>query len=142
RAPGRHDLLEVLGTQLVLVLPLLVLAGGVDEEDRVIRLATTEEEQRRRNADTIEEVSREADHAVEEVLFDQPAADHQLAPAAEEHAVRHHDAYAAIHRVGGLDHVTDEREVPPALRRGATEEALVAVGRGAFRAPLVQRERR
>jgi hypothetical protein len=41
-------------------------------------------------------LARQADHGVEQVLLDQLLADAPLGPAAEEHAVRHDHAHAAV----------------------------------------------
>src|SRR5690606_34526978 len=73
RAPRPDDLLDVLLPEAVLVPPLLELPARVDEEDGVVLLVPPEEEERRGDAYAVEEVGGEPDHAVEEVLLDEPA---------------------------------------------------------------------
>ena len=70
-----------------------------------------------------------------------PLADLPLRAAAEQHAVRHHDAEPA-RGVQHRHHVLDEREVALRLRRHAEPEARMAVVLGHVAAPLVEAERR
>src|SRR5690606_4543028 len=109
------------------VAPLLELPARVDEEDGVVLLVHPEEEKRRGDAYAVEEVGGEPDHAVEEVLLDEAAANDGLAPAPEEDAVGDDDADAPRDRVRGFDHVADEGVVAPALWRHAPMEAAVGI---------------
>ena len=85
---------------------------------------------------------RQADHGFEQVLFDQLLADQPFRAAAEQHAVRHDHADAAVVGQGDLDHVADEGVVALALGRDAAPEPLVRIVAGVVGAPLVERERR
>ena len=79
----------------VLVLAVLVLAAGVDEQHVGGLLALVEDQDRGRNAGAEEQVGRQADDGIEQVLLDQLLADLALRAAAEQHAVRHDHADAA-----------------------------------------------
>ena len=77
----------------------------------------------------------------EEVLLQQPLANLPLRAAAEQDAVRHHDA-EPTRGVQYRHHVLDEREVPLRLRRHAEPKARIAIVLGHLAAPLVEAERR
>jgi hypothetical protein len=102
-----------------------------------------EDEDRGRDAGAVEQVGRQADDRVQQVLLDQLLADAPLAAAAEEHAVRHDHAHAPVLsrlQVGALDHVADEGVVAHALGRHAAPEALVR-SLAAFSAPHLSSEK-
>ena len=90
----RHDLLDVLGEEVVLRAPCSELGVGVDEEHlaatlRRLRSLRSQHEDAGGDAGAVEEVGRQADDRVEEVVVEQALADLSLGAAAEEHAVRH-----------------------------------------------------
>mmetsp|Transcript_44311 Transcript_44311/g.78311 ORF Transcript_44311/g.78311 Transcript_44311/m.78311 type:complete len:886 (+) Transcript_44311:1866-4523(+) len=89
--------------------------AGVDEQHLVIGLALVEEPQRGRQRDGIEEVGRQREHAVNEVVLDQRAADVGLGVAGIAGRVGHHQRGTAA----GLQ------------RRGEeVDPEVVAVGHG------------
>ena len=118
------------------------LAAGVDEQHVGRFAALVEDQDRRRDAGAEEKVRRQADHRFQQVLLDQLLADQPFRAAAEQHAVRHDDADAAVVGQGDFDHVGDEGVVALALGRNASPEPLVRIVPGEVGPPLVERERR
>ena len=129
-------------SQPVLVLVVLILAAGVDEQHLVISLVAFEDQDRRRNAGAEEQVGGQADHRIEQVLLDQLLADFAFSGAAEQHAMRHDHADPPGVLGRGFDHVRDEGVIALGLWRHAAMEALVRVVARFVMAPFVERERR
>ena len=134
-------MVEILVAQPVLVLAVLKFAAGVDKEHVGRRLGLVEDGDGGRDARSVEEVGRESDDGLDEVLLDGLLADFSLAGAAEQHAVRNDNAHLAVF-VGHLEHVADEGPVALALGRNAAPEAVVGVVGRLVGAPLFEREGR
>ena len=134
-------MVEILVAQPVLVLAVLKFAAGVDKEHVGRRLGLVEDGDGGRDARSVEEVGRESDDGLDEVLLDGLLADFSLAGAAEQHAVGNDDAHLAVF-VGHLEHVADEGPVALALGRNAAPEAVVGVVGRLVGAPLFEREGR
>ena len=119
-------MLDVLVAETILVDSLAELTGRVDEQYLALtgrRFVPIEHKDAGGDAGAIEEVRREPDGGLEEVLPEEPLADLAFGGLAEEHAVRHHHAKAATGVEHG-DHVLDERQVALGLRRGNVPDAV------------------
>jgi hypothetical protein len=79
----------------VLVLAGLEVAAGVDEQHLVVGLVLAEDQHGGGDAGAVEQLGRQADHGIEQVLLDQLLADAPLGRATEQHAMRHDDRHAA-----------------------------------------------
>src|ERR1035441_2391446 len=128
--------------QPVLVRPLRILAAGVDEQHVLRAAALLEQQNHGGNARAEEQLLRQADDRLQQVLLDKRLADAPFTAAPEEHAMRGDDAYPAPLLLGALDHVADEGVVALALGRHAPVEPVELVRFRVLGAPLVQREGR
>ena len=149
---GGDDLLDVLGTQVVLRAAGVELGVGIDEEHlaaavcglvRVRRLAgevRTHHQDAGRDAGAVEQVRRQADDGLDEVLFEELLADLLLRPAAKEHAVGHDGGDHAAGLADG-QHVLGEHQVA-LLARGRTPAPAEALGELHVAARIVLAERR
>ena len=113
------------------------LGVGIDEENlaaavlgliRVGRLAgevRPHHENTSRDARAVEQIGRQADDRLDQVLFEKLLADLLLRAAAEQHAVRH-DRGDHSRRLADGEHVLGEHQVAllPGRRRPAPTEAL------------------
>ena len=124
-----HDLLDVLVGEQALVLGVLVLAGGVDEEDIAGGAGFAEDQNGGGDAGAEEEIRRQADDGLQQVFLDELLPDLALRRTAKQHAMRDDDANLSRALAGGLDHVGDEG--PVALRLGR-QAAMVAIEGIAF----------
>ena len=107
------------------------------------RLAPPVEDQHRhRDRRRLEQIRRQADDGIEQVLLDHLLPDLTFSAAAEQHAMRHDDCHAPGLLPRRFDHMGNERPVARALRRDAAMKPLVLIVGGVFRAPFVQREGR
>ena len=113
--------------------------AGVDEQHLAAAVAEPavvpvagEEPEAGRDLGRVEELAGQRDHAVDQILLDEPLADLALASLGRGHrAVREHEAGDAP-RGEVVDEVLHPREVGVARRRHAVLPALV-VGRGGRR---------
>ena len=112
---GFDDLFRVFGAQIVDRAARLVLAVGIDEQDLaapLLRLLvrTPHDQDTGRDAGPEEQIVRQSDHGLDQIVFQKLAADLQFLAAAEQHAVRHHGG----HRLGTVQNFSRAR-----LRRAA-----------------------
>ena len=127
------DLFNVLGPQLVLVLPLGKLPVGIDEENLVpqdIRFALVDHQHAGRNAGAVEEPRRQTDDRLDDVVIDEQLTDQLFLAAPEQDAVGHDGRHMTVGLEAG-DHVLYEHQVGllTALRavRGQEQEPSVTV---------------
>ena len=118
----------------VLVLARQVVAAGIDKDHVPALLigpaflpAAVEDQDGHRNRGGREEVGRQADDRIQQVLLDHLLADTPLGRSAEQHAMGHNHGHAAFLFEGRFHHVADEGPVALALGRDAAPEAVVAV---------------
>ena len=136
------DLLDVLGTELVLILALGEFAVRVDEEHfapQLVGLVLVDHDDAGGNAGAIEETRRQADDRLDHVVLDEQLANELFLAAAKEHAVGHDRRHVPVWLQAG-QHVLDEHEVGLlACFRAPFAEAGRELQRGAA---VVLRERR
>ena len=132
----------------VLVLARLVVPACVDEQDifavftgAAFLSGPVEDQDGHRDGCGLKEVDRQADHRIEQVVFDQFPPDTPLRSAPEENAVGHHYGHPALFFDGGLNHVADEGVVTLGFRRNTPPEAVVDIRFGLFDAPFLQGKR-
>ena len=101
-------------------------------------LRAAERHHRRGEAGAVEDVGREADHRLDEILFQQRPADAVLGALAEQRALRQHHRHAPRVR----RHLLDPGVVAVAGRRQAERGAAPRVRVPDLAAPLLQGERR
>src|ERR1700685_4486637 len=131
-----QDFRDMVFRKLVLVLAVLILAAGVDEQDVSIRPIAPEDQNRRRNGRPAEELFGEADNSIEQVFINELFADFSFAGAPKENTVRHDHAHASGFWLQNLYHMKDESVVALGWRREAATKASELVVCCAIVAPL------
>ena len=107
------DLLDVLGTELVLVLALGVFAVGVDEEHLAaqrVRFVLVHHQDAGRDAGAVKEAGRQADDRLDHIVVDEDFPDQLFLATAEKHAVGHDRCHVAV-GLQARQHVLDEHQV-------------------------------
>ena len=130
---GGDDLLDVLGTQMVLSPTGMILGIGVDEQDFPLPgiglgSGSTHDEDAGRNTGAVEEVGGEADHRFQKIIFDKALADLLLRPAPEKNSMGHHRGQHPVAAQDG-QHMLDKHQVRlfPRFRAEAVAKALAEV---------------
>ena len=122
----------MLGVEEVLGAALPEEARGVDDQHLLLPLGgllAAEDHDAAGEAGAVEEVRRQADDRLDQVLLEQRLADLALGALAEQRALREDDGHAAGSALGHRrDHVLDEGVVAVAVRR-AGRTALGPRGR-------------
>src|ERR1035437_1017018 len=103
--------------QFVLICPLHIVTAGLNKK-HVLRVAALLEQQNHSgNARAEEQLLRQADDRIQQVLLNERLADASFAAAPEEHAMRRDDAHSTAVFLCALDHVANESVVALALGR-------------------------
>jgi len=105
-------------------------------------LAAAQHEHARGQPGAVEEVRRQTDHRLDEILLEQEASDVALDAATEQRALGQHDRHATGPVGHGLDHVLYPGEVAARIRGQAREGAPPGIALPDLAPPLLERERR
>src|SRR5882724_4230791 len=104
-------------------------------------LAAAQHEHARGQPGAVEEVRRQTDHRLDEILLEQEASDVALDAATEQRALGQHDRHATGPVGHGLDHVLYPGEVAARIRGQAREGAPPGIALPDLAPPLLERER-